>query len=124
MTNLITAYKGKIWLAAGLLWLLIIAVLSLAELPESGTGVNDKLSHLLAYLFLTCWFSLLTGNRLQVILLVMLLFAYGLIIEGLQSLTSYRTAELADLVANLSGIALAMPLYLLPWHQRLRNYFS
>ena len=124
MTDFIVAYRRKLWLFAGLLWLSAIAVLSLAQLPESGTGVNDKLSHLLAYLFLSSWFSLLTGNRLQLIVLVMLLFAYGLIIEGLQSLTSYRTAELADLFANLSGIALAMPLYLLPWHQRLRNYFS
>lgn len=93
-------------------------------MPESGSGFNDKISHLLAYLFLTCWFSLLVGNQRQIIALVILLFAYGLLIEGLQSLTDYRAAELADLAANLSGIALAMPLCLLPWHQRLRRYFG
>ena len=73
--------------------------------------------------FLTGWFSLLVGSRQQLAVLVMLLFVYGLLIEGLQSLTVHRSAELADLVANLSGIALATPLYLLPWHLRLRNYF-
>ena len=99
-------------------------MLSLVPLPESGTGVNDKLSHVLAYLYVTTWFALLACQRLHLIAVVILLFFYGLLIELLQALTSYRMAELADLVANLSGIALAMPLYRLSWFRRLRDYLS
>jgi len=34
------------------------------------------------------------------------LLAYGLLIEGLQSLTDYRSAELGDMLANATGLGL------------------
>lgn len=110
---------ARLWLAMGLLFLIGVSVLSL--IPVSGTGVNDKLSHVLTYLFLALWFSFLVSERGRLIGLVLGLLFFGALIELLQSLTSYRTAEWADLAANLSGIAIAMPFYLLPLHRLLRQ---
>ena len=114
--------KPAIWLVCGVVWLLVTLFLSLMPLPESGTGVNDKVSHLLAYFFLTNWFSLLIVRKPQLLSLAAMLLTYGVIIELLQGLSGYRSAEFADVVANLSGIAIGCVGYLLPVHQRLRNY--
>ena len=73
------------------------------------------------YLFLTLWFSLLVGKKEQLLQLVTGLLIFGCLIELLQSLTGYRVAEWADLAANLAGIAVGLPFYLLPAHRVLRQ---
>ena len=112
---------ARLWLFVGLLWLLLITVLSL--IPISGTGVNDKWSHLLTYLFLAVWFSLLLQQK-QLAWLALGLLIFGIVIEALQSLTSYRSAELGDIAANATGILLGLPLYLLPLHARGRRLLT
>ncbi len=114
------AVTPRLWSLLGLVWLLVVALLSLLPMPDSGTGVNDKLSHLLTYFFLTSWFSVLINRQAQLLWLVICMLAYGGLIEAMQSLTSYRTAEWADVAANFAGIALAMPLYLMPLHRKMR----
>lgn len=95
------------WVLGGL-WLLLIALLSLAPLPAVGPELpqGDKLKHALAYVALSHWFvQLLPPWRC-----VLGLFAYGLLIEILQAQTTSRQAEVLDLVANLAGIALGLAL--------------
>ncbi len=66
----------------------------------------DKIIHLSAYalLYICAWLAF-PGALLNWMLHSSLL-AYGLLIEGLQSLTSYRTAELGDVLANATGLGL------------------
>ena len=64
-----------LWYAVGGLMLLLVAVLSLV--PVSGTGVNDKLSHLVTYFVLGGWFALLAGKRSALAWTFVALVAYG-----------------------------------------------
>lgn len=66
----------------------------------------DKIIHLGTYalLYICAWLAF-PGALLSWMLHVSLL-AYGLLIEGLQSLTTYRSAELGDMLANATGLGL------------------
>ncbi|MEZ0121159.1 MAG: VanZ family protein [Candidatus Reddybacter sp.] len=66
----------------------------------------DKIIHLSTYalLYICAWLAF-PGALLSWMLHGSLL-AYGLLIEGLQSLTDYRSAELADMLANATGLGL------------------
>lgn len=102
-------------IAVGLTVLVII--LSLASF--SSVSVNfikvknsDKLGHSIAYLFLS--FSWLFATRKRFtglkhrILLVALIIVFGIILEALQEgLTTYRKADLYDILANTVGIFIA-----------------
>ncbi|MGD8841503.1 MAG: VanZ family protein [Gammaproteobacteria bacterium] len=79
-----------------------------------GTGVNDKLSHLVTYFFLAGWFGLLARNRAALFWTFAGLVAYGGLIEILQGTTSYRDAEWADLLADALGAAVGIWLYFTP----------
>lgn len=63
---------------------------------------HDKLLHFLVYAVLAGWHALLLPQRYRQIFF--LCFLWGLSIEGLQALTSYREASLSDLMANTLGI--------------------
>ncbi len=72
----------------------------------------DKFVHTSAYFFLTLSWLLAYKRNLQKqkkdILVVILVFVYGIIIEVLQGvLTNYRQADLLDMLANLGGIVIA-----------------
>lgn len=66
----------------------------------------DKVIHLSTYslLYISAWLAF-PGALLSWTLHICLL-AYGLFIEALQSLTTYRSAELADMLANAAGLGL------------------
>jgi VanZ family protein len=106
-----------VWYGIGGLLLLLVAVLSLV--PVADTSVNDKLSHLVTYFVLGGWFALLAGNRTALTWTFAALVVYGGTIELLQSMTAYRQAEAADLLANAIGAGLGMGLYLTPLRRLL-----
>ena len=88
-------------------WLGVVVVLALALMrpthfmPSTGW---DKANHALAFAVLTLLGCLsYPGRGIRVLLG---LFAYGILIEVLQTLTGYRTGEVLDVVADTAGIAL------------------
>lgn len=76
--------------------------------PDQGSWFlgADKLVHLSTYacLYVVAWFGF-PGKPLRWNLHLSLL-AYGLGMELLQSLTDYRSAEWADMMANATGLGL------------------
>lgn len=99
------------WWGLGMGLIVLITVLSLMPMgpPPVQIPNGDKLNHALAYITLTWWFGQLHSRRLRArIGLVLALLGYGVGIELAQSLTSYRSADAADLVANAVGIALGL----------------
>lgn len=107
-----------LWYLAGALMLISVATLSLIPAPD--IGVNDKFSHLLIYLILSAWFSLLVVNRKSLAWVIVGLIAYGVAIEGLQGLTNYRYAELGDILANGAGILLGTLIFFTPLYRVMR----
>ena len=101
-----------VWYRLGALMLLVVGVASL--LPAPDIGVNDKLSHSLVYIVLAAWFGLLADSRIALLWTGAGLLAYGILIEMLQWMTSFRFAEAADVLANLIGIAIGLLVYFTP----------
>ena len=98
-----------LWFTLGGLMLALVAILSLMPAPD--TGVNDKVSHLLAYAILSGWFCSLVSRR-HLLWVVAGLIVYGGLIELLQGMTADRYAEWGDLLANTLGIFLGLITYI------------
>ncbi|GLK61324.1 VanZ family protein [Azotobacter vinelandii] len=94
-----------LWRLAFLACLVAVLVLALAKdtSPPLDTGW-DKSNHLLAFGVLGLLGRL--GFPARRYLVPSGLFLYGIVIEALQALSGYRSAEYHDLFADLLGIAL------------------
>lgn len=85
----------------------LISVKNVIELPT--IHFFDKFLHFSAYFLLSLSWLIALNNKLTqqrtTIIIVVLVFIYGIIIEALQgALTTYRQADLFDLFANFTGI--------------------
>lgn len=116
------------WQFAFCALLVLVMVLSLIPDPESvasamslseliariifGSETHaDKISHFIAYATLGGVF-VFTGWRVfgRRIYGIVMLAAYGMAIERLQSLTGHRHADLADAIVNTGALAISFPL--------------
>lgn len=107
--------EHKFYFYSAVLLTIVITIGSLISIPKlevTQVQISDKLVHISAYCLLTLNWLLVykfKTNKLKYSLLILLLvFIYGIIIEVLQGvLTSYRQADLLDVLANFTGISLA-----------------
>ena len=99
---------------------IVLAVLSLSAVPKLnlslGIKAGDKYLHFIAYFGLSfLWYFALKdkiNQKLFKILVPLGLIFYGIILEGLQSgLTTYRTGDIYDAMANTAGVILATILF-------------
>ena len=106
------------WQVAGILLLLL--ALSASMLPEipfwpdnmhSPFKLSDKVLHIVAFALLALWFSGQFSSRSFVWLAAGLL-AFGGLVEILQGMTTYRSAEWLDLTADAGGIAIGLAIAL------------
>ena len=88
------------------------SLISVKDVMVAPVQISDKFVHTFAYCFLTL--NWLLAYRLKIkqlkfsILIALLVFVYGILIEVLQgTLTTYRQAELFDISANLAGVVIA-----------------
>ena len=98
-----------------IIWAIIILIVSLSKI-KTGEKINsldlplDKVAHFLMYFGLTIlalWdskFRNKANKKSRIITTLLLINFYGIFIEFLQlSLTNYRSAEILDFFANLTG---------------------
>lgn len=92
-----------------------IAVLSLIriEKPVISFSNADKVKHTIAYFTITIlWLLALAKTKKQKIIVVIFCFLFGVLMEFLQeTVTIYRTAELADILANTIGVITALLIF-------------
>jgi len=102
------------WRSLGLVFVLTALYLSLMPYHfRSSISFIDKIYHLLTYTGLMLWFTqLYPRRRLPGLAIGLILF--GVIVEILQSFTSYRSAEWQDALANSAGVAIGWGLYMTP----------
>jgi VanZ family protein len=95
------------WLGCG--WLLIIGtvITSLAPVPPGAAQFPDKIAHALVYGTLALWFFGIY-RRARHWRVALWLAGLGVALELAQGLGSTRFAELADALANIGGIGLAL----------------
>lgn len=107
-----------------LFYLACLIVLAVALAPvqgQSGSGV-DKLQHLAAFYGLTL-LALAAHPKRRLIVIAAGLAAFGALIEVLQGLAIFaRDRDIADWVADMTGVALAMaPLLPAAWRRAARG---
>ena len=96
-------FRG-LWLAIGWALVAYTVYVSLSNSPPDGPGwLSDKMAHGLTYFVLAAWFAALLAPR-DYARAGFGLLGLGIAIELLQARTGYRTAEVADGLANLGGI--------------------
>ncbi len=104
MSPMLTLRYRKLWLAASVLILTGILVLSALPGPSlPAVRYSDKMGHFIAFVLLMVWFSGMFRFRVSPLVALGLL-VYGILIELLQTTVSYRYAEFADVVFDFSGI--------------------
>lgn len=112
-----------VWVTLGMLLIGTVVAASLLSVPGPvGVPGIDKVYHVLAYGALMGWWGMVQPTRRGTWALGLLIL--GLLMEGAQSLTGYRTLDRWDGVANTAGVLLALlvlrtPLQgLLAWFDR------
>lgn len=97
------------------LLILIFSLINLSRIPTPTFSQSDKFLHLGAYLGLTLvwylyYFSRAVWKTVQIkslLIICLLIIAFGIFIEVLQDkLTSYRTIDSLDVLANSLGVFL------------------
>jgi VanZ family protein len=107
-----------------------IAVLSLSAVPklnlELGIKSGDKYLHFIAYFVLSSlWYFALKDKISEKVFKIFVplgLILYGIILEGLQSgLTTYRTGDMYDALANTAGVIAALILFnrIVKWYRTI-----
>ena len=94
----------------------IISLMSLKGVHLLKTQNSDKYGHFLTYFILGLSWLNAIKNPLDKIfinyIIIFLIISYGIIIEVLQDvLTTYRQADLFDIIANSAGVIFAVILY-------------
>ena len=112
----------RYWFALAYMMLLVFGILSL--IPGPDIGDSDKIAHFVGYAALAAWFSLIIEQRKSLWYILIGLISYGLLLELLQSLTSYRFGDLADVVANSLGVITGLVFYFSPLRRILRKVDS
>ncbi len=106
--------KG-LWIGIG--WLIAATIFWLSLTPASPTIGNgwagaDKVQHGLAYFVLTGWFVQLYRSWPPRLFYAALFIAMGVGLEFLQGLGGSRHFEVADMLANATGVLLGLALAL------------
>lgn len=103
-------YK-ELWLAIGYALVTLVIYLSVTShppLPDVELPYFDKIGHLSAYFAMMGWFSQLYHLKKQRIIFALSFIALGVALEFVQSFDPARMAEFADMVANTSGVVIAL----------------
>jgi len=95
----------SLWLILGFFYIGLILAGSLLRVPDIDISIShtDKVVHFLMYFILVGWFVQLypkPDKRIQILIAAILL---GMLIEYLQGMTSYRSFDFIDEIANSIG---------------------
>ena len=97
----------RAWRAIGVGLILLVIWLSLTPYPiEIPVEQGDKFGHLAAYGTLMFWFAQFDTRPRTRLGYAVGFIALGIALEFAQGLTDYRVFEVADMVANATGVLL------------------
>ena len=105
-----TLYKINFFLS--LLLVMYFSVVPASSIPNIAalSFLTDKMIHALIFLYLS-FIALNCCFDISKLLLLALIFSFGLVIEIIHFYHPYRFFEIPDLIANLIGILLALVIF-------------
>ena len=90
------------------IWLIVISLINLKNVPSLGSSFDDKIYHFIAYFVLaSLWVTYFKSSQKKNIILVVFVCAiiFGAVLELLQhQLNPNRTYDTYDLMANCLGV--------------------
>lgn len=98
-----------LWLALGYGLVMMVVYLSITSEPIDMGQLflyEDKVYHAFAYFTLMIWFAQIYHDRFQRNMIALVFIFMGLLLEYLQSIDPARLAEVADVLANIIGVAI------------------
>ena len=96
----------KLWQLIGALMIMFIFYMTLTPHPiQLSGGGTDKLFHFIGYFGLMAWYAQLLKRRM---IAVLLFITMGISLEFAQMLVNARSFEWADMLANVSGVVVAV----------------
>jgi VanZ family protein len=110
----------KLWYSLAFAALLIVGIASLV--PAPGIGSSDKLLHFITYFVLSAGFTILNQQARTLSRVAAGLILYGVLLEILQGLTSYRMMDVMDMLTNGLGVLTGLLVWLTPvpvWFRQL-----
>ena len=103
-------YKN-FWLVMGFTMITFVVYQTLTSSPlGTGIRISDKLLHITGYFGMMGWFIQIFHDRKQKILLAAGFVSMGIMLEFIQGWGGIRHYEVADMLANTTGVALAWAL--------------
>jgi len=119
-TNESPGRGGSTWRRLSLTGLIVywaaLFVSTHIPLPKSGSQVNDKTAHLVAYGLLAFLLAAVLSRKFRPLPLAALAMGvaatYGAVDELLQLLVSSRTADVSDWLADVTGAAIGTAVFL------------
>jgi VanZ family protein len=107
MKNMNLRYK-KIWLLLGFAMIAFVIFETLTSSPiGTGIKISDKLLHIAGYFGMMGWFVQIIHNNKHRLLLAIGFGCMGIALEILQGWGGIRQYEVADMLANATGVILA-----------------
>ena len=113
-----------LWLTIGYGLVASVVFLSLTSNPvdmEIGLPYEDKVFHAFAYFVLMVWFGQIYHDKFQRNMIAVVFVFMGITLEYLQSFDANRYSESADIIANITGIALGFSIVLTAAKNTLLN---
>ena len=104
-----------LWLFGGVCLVGLVLYVTLMPPRPGAALLNDKMAHGIAFVALMTWFCGVFEIRFAPLIAVALL-CLGILIELVQQQLTYRSAELADGLADLAGIGVGWALALIGLH--------
>lgn len=103
--------------------ILCLSLIKVTDAPTIEIKNIDKLSHSFAYFILaSCWLLTYHKKPSKKFTIVITCIIFGIIIEVLQmNITTYRTGDLLDVLANTFGVLLALLIFNLIFRKKQIN---
>ena len=98
-----------LWLAIAYALVILVVFLSLTSNPvdmKMGLPYEDKVFHAFAYIVLMFWFGQIYHDKFQRNMIAVVFVFMGIMLEYMQGFDVNRYSEFADVIANLTGVAL------------------
>jgi VanZ family protein len=110
MTDKTLRYKN-IWLILGLAMIAFVVYETLTSSPiKPGFKVSDKILHIVGYFGMMAWFIQIFQLRKQQAVLAAAFICMGVMLEFIQGWSGVRQYEIADMLANTTGVIIAWTL--------------
>jgi VanZ family protein len=90
-----------------LIWIILVAVMSLTPTPDPTKDMSDRIVHFIVYFITTSlfYFAFIREGAGFIVVTAVFVFVYSTGLEVAQAFLPYRNFSIGDIISNVVGIA-------------------